>query len=153
MEQVMARRLGDILKELRKKKGKIYSQARVAADIERITGRKISKSTFVCWELNRSRPDVDILVHLANYYRVSTDYLLGIEANPMTQEAFNPAVEEMKSVMRDMNGNSREFLENVSRNYIEMIRKRDNEVQNLKFSDPIDYYDFMIKAAIELGNR
>ena len=46
----MTRKLGEILKELRKLKGKIYSQEKVVGELSKLAGKTISKSTLACWE-------------------------------------------------------------------------------------------------------
>ena len=39
----------------------------------------IRKSTISNWELGKATPTYETLVKIANYFNVSTDYLLGIE--------------------------------------------------------------------------
>src|SRR4030043_2276286 len=135
----MARTLGKILKELRKRKGRLYTQEKFAVELSKLSKKTISKSTIACWELGTSSPDIHMIKIIAQYHNVSVDYLLGLETDPMTQEAFNPAIKQMKEIIRDMNGNSKEFLETVSRNYFETIQKRDKEVNTLTFKAPVDY--------------
>lgn len=60
--------LPDRLKELRKEKG--VSQA----DIAEYLG--ISKAAYGFYEAGRNMPSVDILISIAEYFAVSTDYLL-----------------------------------------------------------------------------
>ena len=62
---------GEILKELRKKKG--LTQVQFAEIFN------ISKGTIAMWEINRRQPDKDTLSALADYFKVSVDYLLGRE--------------------------------------------------------------------------
>ena len=60
---------GEILKELRKKKG--LTQVQFAEIFN------ISKGTIAMWEINQRQPDKDTLSALADYFKVSVDYLLG----------------------------------------------------------------------------
>lgn len=59
----------DVLQELRKK-------ARLTQDqIADILG--VPKRTYGSWERNERQPDFEILCRIADYYKVSADYLLG----------------------------------------------------------------------------
>ncbi|MCI1072163.1 helix-turn-helix domain-containing protein [Lactococcus lactis] len=57
------------LKELRKEKG--LTQQKVADILN------ISQPNYRRWESGESRPSVETLVMLADYFDVSTDYLVG----------------------------------------------------------------------------
>lgn len=39
----------------------------------------LSQDTISLWELNKSLPDIPSLVKLSKIFKVSTDYLLGLE--------------------------------------------------------------------------
>lgn len=41
---------------------------------------KIARSTLAMYEINKSEPDQATLIKLADYFGVSVDYLLGLEA-------------------------------------------------------------------------
>ena len=41
----------------------------------------VSQSSISLWEKGSRRPDMEMLVKIANFYGVSTDYLLGSEEN------------------------------------------------------------------------
>lgn len=64
-------RFGKVLKELRCEQG--------------ISQRELGKRLGVCnqtvsfWEGGQREPDLDFLVKIAEYFEVTTDYLLGIE--------------------------------------------------------------------------
>lgn len=64
--EVFAKRL----KELRKEKG--LSQAKLAEVLF------VDKSSIAKYETGKSTPSVDMLIKLAEYFKVSTDYLLGL---------------------------------------------------------------------------
>ncbi len=60
--------LCDKIKELRKSHGK--SQVEIANELS------VTKQTVSNWENNNIQPSVDMLVKIADYFGVSTDYLL-----------------------------------------------------------------------------
>ena len=62
------------LKALRKRRG--LSQSQVAAAL------RIDRSTYAYYELGRTPLPAEKLVFLALYYRVSSDFLLGLSAPP-----------------------------------------------------------------------
>jgi transcriptional regulator with XRE-family HTH domain len=61
--------LGQRLRELRKKKDKTQKQ------LGAIVG--VAESTISLYEADKRTPDTDILKALAEYFEVTTDYLLG----------------------------------------------------------------------------
>lgn len=61
--------IGDRLKELRSKLG--VKQDAVASEIG------ISRARYSHYENNHVEPDIELINKLANYYNVSSDYLLG----------------------------------------------------------------------------
>lgn len=64
---------------------KNLSQETVADDL------KISQSALSLYERGKREPDQAMLVRLANYYGVTTDYLLGNEKKPVNTGKFNDA--------------------------------------------------------------
>ena len=46
----------------------------------------VSESTYGKWELGQRKPDLDTISRLADYYCVSTDYLLGNSDDPNYSE-------------------------------------------------------------------
>lgn len=63
--------IGKTIKELRKDSN--LSQTGLA----NIIGT--TQDTISLWELGKSLPDINMLIKLAKYFNVSTDYLLGLE--------------------------------------------------------------------------
>lgn len=59
------------LKELREERG---MQQKELADL-----LNVSKSTISGWEVGRNEPQQEMLIKIANYFSVTTDYLLGRE--------------------------------------------------------------------------
>ena len=66
--------LGQRIQELRSGCG--WSQVEVAKRLQ------VAKQTVSNWENGNIQPSIDMLVRLARLFRVSTDYLLGIEDVP-----------------------------------------------------------------------
>ncbi len=62
---------GEKIKQLREN-ANLYQKE--LADVLNVTSQTISG-----WEINRTTPDYDTLVKIANYFNVSTDYLLNNE--------------------------------------------------------------------------
>lgn len=62
---------GERLKHLRENKNLFQKEL---GDILHVTSQTISG-----WEINRTTPDYETLVKIANYFNVSVDYLLGNE--------------------------------------------------------------------------
>ncbi|MGX7835834.1 helix-turn-helix domain-containing protein, partial [Campylobacter fetus subsp. venerealis] len=60
--------LGDRLKELRE------SRKLTQDKLAEILG--ISRGTYAHYEINKRKPDYDMLIKLADYYGVTTDFLL-----------------------------------------------------------------------------
>lgn len=59
----------EVLRQLRKEKNKTIEE--VATDLE------ISKDRYGKYERGERQPDIDTLIILADYYKVSLDYLTG----------------------------------------------------------------------------
>jgi len=47
-----------------------------------------TKTTLSRYENNKRTPDADFIIRLAQYYRVSSDYILGLTDNPFTISDF-----------------------------------------------------------------
>jgi len=83
-------RLGELIKELRlakaKESGRRISQREVAAKLN------ISPGAYGSWESGRTKPDIEILPQVADYFKVSIDFLLGHTAGvPANQERITAA--------------------------------------------------------------
>ena len=75
----------DILKTLRKQKG--YSTMQ-----DFCSAANLSFSTYQNYEAGKRLPTADILIKIAKFYGVSTDYLLGLEPqpDPLAEMNFKP---------------------------------------------------------------
>ena len=65
---------GTRLKELRERKGQTQSQLAEVLDV--------SQQAVGKWELDKASPDDKTLIRIADYYGVTTDYLLGYDDAP-----------------------------------------------------------------------
>lgn len=64
---------GDRLKTLRSKHGMTQSQLAKKLDL--------TKSVISAYETGLRLPSYDVLINISKIYKVSTDYLLGVESN------------------------------------------------------------------------
>lgn len=74
----MSKILGTRLKVLREQKQ--LSKAEVARRLD------VGNTTYSNWEYGLREPNADTIVKLANFYNVSTDYLLGHDHNDQDKE-------------------------------------------------------------------
>ena len=56
-------------------------QARNITQVELANGLGVSKQCVSNWENDYIQPSIEMLIKLAEYFKVSTDYLLGIDNN------------------------------------------------------------------------
>ena len=93
--------IGTRLRELRQKRNLCLRQ------VAEIIG--VNKSTVCSYENGSRQPAYDILVSLARFYRVSTDYLLGltnartIDVSGLTEKQRN-VICEIVTIFADRNG-------------------------------------------------
>ena len=80
-------RYGDILKKLRNEKG--LSQKELTDRLQ------INRSTYARYETSSTQPDFDTLKKIADYYEVTTDYLLGHSNNP--KSTYNDEIEAIRN--------------------------------------------------------
>ena len=59
------------LKDLREENG--FSQRTLAKELG------VSQAAIARWESNLQTPNIDVAIMVAQYFKVSTDYLLGLE--------------------------------------------------------------------------
>ncbi|MGD6931860.1 helix-turn-helix domain-containing protein [Bacillus thuringiensis] len=64
---------GNIIRDLRKQKG--ITQEELAQSLQ------LSESTIGMYERNERQPDYNTLIRIADYFNVSTDFLLGRDSN------------------------------------------------------------------------
>lgn len=95
-----------IIRELRKSKG--ISQKEMAELLE------ISRSTYTRYESGLRNPDVNTLIKIAKIFKVSTDYILGIENN-------EPILEDIMMRYRNLSPINKDKVNE----YVEMLYERD----------------------------
>lgn len=105
--------LHDNLKKLRTERGLIK---RNVAD-----GVGITERTYISYEYGRTEPNMETLSKLADFYEVTTDYLLGREPAPepvvdyaSTQEEANAVIEEIANLNPEMQAVMLDFLHKLS---------------------------------------
>ena len=76
----MDNRFSNIFKELRKLQELTQEQV---AEMLGVTSQAISK-----WECGTSYPDIEMLPIIANIFKVSTDYLLGVDISKQEKDIF-----------------------------------------------------------------
>ena len=64
-------KLAERIKELRLEKG--LSQAELAKALS------VTQTALGKWELGQRSPNVDMIINICNYFKVSSDYLIGLE--------------------------------------------------------------------------
>ena len=78
--------LGPRLKELRTAKGIIQG------DLGEIVGVKTSEISG--YEIGTRNPSYDVLIRIADYFEVTTDYLIGRGEKQMTNKEYSPPLDE-----------------------------------------------------------
>ncbi len=53
---------------------------------------QIDRSTYAHYERGKTRPDLETIIKLANYYGVSVDYLLGNDSDTAQREKYQPRI-------------------------------------------------------------
>lgn len=95
--------LGDRIKQLREENG--YQAQFIAEKIN------VAKSTYSGYENNKSTPDYEILIKIADFFNVSIDYLL--ERTSKTEINYNPEKDIEKQIIeiiKELNDDRSDFL-------------------------------------------
>lgn len=123
----------DILIELRGKKERTIAAA----------GIGISRTALINYETGKRKPDIDILEKIANYYKVSADYLLG-RTDVKTQDMSLRQVSEITG---------------LSENAIQLIQEWNNDDSHRYLADYISQFiedkesnDFFTELCAIMGN-
>ena len=106
--------LGSRIRELRKERK--MSQRELAEKLN------VSQQTIGAWETERIVPGADTLGNIANYFGVTTDYLLGRSEQRKENKDDFTVQEALDSVMsfdgKPMTDNDREIIEGLIRAYM-----------------------------------
>lgn len=114
--------LGNRIKQLRKEKQLTQPQLADALNV--------SKSVISFWENDINEPKASYMVSLASFFKVSTDYLLGIESEDgriIIQEPELPSDE--KKLLEEYRALSPE-LKSLSRDYFKSLNALNNSNSN-----------------------
>ena len=117
------RMFGDIFKELRLENN--LSQDKLAEELD------VSQGLLTKWENHISTPSPEMLDYIADYFKVSTDYLIGrskMKNNPM--ENMNP-IEQYKILFdkdNKLTNNQKDFL-------INFLEEQHNKIDENVFND------------------
>lgn len=103
--------LGDKLKELRKEKN--LTQQQVADRVN------VSKAVISSYELSNRSPSYQTLVKIANLYKVSADYLLGMDERKVID-------------VTDLTAEQIELLEKLTLEFERSNKANDNELNRKK---------------------
>lgn len=63
---------------------------------------EINSNSFVNWENRGTLPSADVIIKLANYFDVTSDYLLGRTDNPQAHEDISTVFSEDKKNLLDL---------------------------------------------------
>lgn len=113
--------LGDIMRELRTKKG--LEQKELASIL------KVHKGTISNWENNKRVPDNEMLLTIADFFGVSTDYLLGrIKKeeelkNKIAEEKAGEILEAMEEIGIDIENIDMDILKIILESY-KVLKKK-----------------------------
>ena len=94
MDSKISDKVGKILKKLRTERG--LTQEDLANMLN------IKRQTYSAWERGIANPDIETISFLADFYNVSTDYLLGKTENPKELDLpveFKTPEEAMKFIL------------------------------------------------------
>ena len=104
--------------ELIKQRG--VTQYRLSKDLG------ISESVISSWKRNVQKPSIDISVKIAEYFNVTTDYLLGVTENPETSAAkgqdYSKDETDLVSTYRQLTPNSKQIVQTVAQMELRHVR-------------------------------
>lgn len=113
-------KIGSTIKNLRKQNH--LTQYQLAKELQ------MSRTTITNYENDYSSPDLDTLVALANYFHVSTDYLLSNQSAPnmatIPEKAIGPADREQLRFWHYFNRLNMENQDLIIGNMIQMFKEQ-----------------------------
>ncbi len=118
---------GERLKELRIKFG--LKQHELAEILN------VSQSTIGMYENDQRTPPAESIVKLAEYFNVTTDYLLG---HTKTDYSVNANIPEMPSIVYEDNSNY-DIIDKTKHNESEFIDNLDTFLDSLDINDELKY--------------
>lgn len=112
----------DVFKELRTEKE--LSQDKIANELE------VSQSLVNNWETYRSTPSPEMLEYIADYFEVSTDYLIGRTNDRryyLPNEKNTELVNKLYDLVKDMSEDKQKIIYAVTKSVMDEI---DNQIDN-----------------------
>jgi transcriptional regulator with XRE-family HTH domain len=106
--------LGKRLAKLREKRG--LDQAQLGESLN------LSKSTISAYERDTRSPNPEIIVSIAEYFNVSTDYLLRGDIRPQN-EIIDEEVHEFLEKINELGEREQEYLRGKVNDWIDMLKK------------------------------
>ena len=127
---------------------------------------KISRASLEYYEKGKRKPDIEVLVKIAEYYEVSTDYLLGLSIAPTTNKDIQficdytglseEVIEELNEIKLCATQGyicktpiNKNLIEN-NPDFVETAKKE--EVDNTKLSQTLENSNTTNNDMISLGN-
>lgn len=86
----------------------------------------VAESTYGKWELGQRKPDLDTITAIADFYHVSTDYLIGNTDDPTPPNEKKDPLEGLKFALWGDDDISDEALEDVRR-FAQFIAEKEKE--------------------------
>ncbi|MBD5534023.1 MAG: helix-turn-helix transcriptional regulator [Lachnospiraceae bacterium] len=85
-------------------------QLRMARNLSQVDLAKalgVTKQSISNWENNNIQPSIDMLIHLAEYFSVSTDYLLGLDQRKYVEISglTDQQLAHIADIINDIQGN------------------------------------------------
>ncbi len=108
--------IGKQLKELR--------EQRHLTQLELAQSLRITRSALSLYELDKRDPDTTLLTQIADFFNVSTDYLLGRNKTSENKAKVSPSFEDIEL----LNDESKKDL----KKYIELLKIKDMKEKNEK---------------------
>ena len=102
----------DNLRQIREKKN--ITQTKLSVDIE------VSQELISHYETGKSKPNIETLIKLAEYFNCSTDYLIGRTNNPSTVKDLNTKDIKINNIIEKYNSLSAENKKQFS-NYLDYL--------------------------------
>lgn len=73
-------------------------------------------NTIWQWEIGTREPEVKYIVMLANYFNVSTDYILDSDINIVNDDMYYPIIKKLSKVDKDKLNEVYIFLDSLTKN-------------------------------------
>lgn len=117
--------LGTKLYELRQKKN--LSQAQVALELD------ISQAAYGKWESDLSKPGIDNLLKISNFYETDIyELLLDSSGDSFSNNSFDSSSNSSNYISKQISTINNYFSEKLEQQYEERLKQKDEEIAFLK---------------------